>query len=146
MPTLTTREKVAHLLRRFGLGASHQELDSYTRLGVDGALNKLLHYEGVEETFNVGPWSYAFDTSPQKVSVDNSRFVAWWARFERLVAGKDLGGITIEELRRHDKRFEASALDEIRPEKSMASRASPGGTAPERVREALAEAREALRK
>ena len=79
MPTLTTREKVAHLLRRFGLGASHQELDSYTRLGVDGALNKLLHYEGVEETFNVGPWSYAFDTSPQKVSVDNSRFVAWWA-------------------------------------------------------------------
>ena len=65
---------------------------------------------------------------------------------ERLVAGKDLGGITIEELRRHDKRFEASALDEIRPEKSMASRASPGGTAPERVREALAEAREALRK
>jgi len=79
MATLTTREKVAHLLRRFGLGASHRELDSYTKLGVDGALNKLIHYEGVEEDFNVGPWSYAFDNSPNKISVDNSRFVAWWA-------------------------------------------------------------------
>ena len=65
---------------------------------------------------------------------------------ERLAAGKDLGGITIEELQRYDRRFEPSAADEVRPEKSMASRASPGGTAPERVREALAEATDALRK
>jgi argininosuccinate lyase len=65
---------------------------------------------------------------------------------ERLTAGKDLGGITLEDLRRHDKRFEASALEEIRPERSVASRSSPGGTAPKRVREALAEARAALRR
>jgi len=65
---------------------------------------------------------------------------------ERLAAGKDLGGMTLDELRAHDRRFEATALDEIRPEKSMASRASPGGTAPERVREALREATEALQK
>jgi len=65
---------------------------------------------------------------------------------ERLTAGKDLGGVTIEELRGYDGRFEPSAVDEIRPERSLASRASPGGTAPDRVREALAEATEALRK
>jgi argininosuccinate lyase len=64
---------------------------------------------------------------------------------ERLAAGEDLGGLTLDELRRYDARFEASAVEEIRPERSLASRASPGGTAPERVREALAEAREALR-
>jgi argininosuccinate lyase len=63
---------------------------------------------------------------------------------ERLAADKDLAGMTIEDLRRYDKRFEASALEEIRPERSLASRASPGGTAPERVREALAEAAAAL--
>ncbi|MEK6207367.1 MAG: argininosuccinate lyase [Chloroflexota bacterium] len=65
---------------------------------------------------------------------------------ERVAAGKDLGGVTLDELRRHDRRFEASALEEIRPERSLASRASPGGTAPERVREALAEATAALRR
>ena len=65
---------------------------------------------------------------------------------EGLAAGKDLGGMTVEDLRRYDGRFEPSAVDEIRPERSLASRASPGGTAPDRVREALAEATEALRK
>jgi len=63
---------------------------------------------------------------------------------ERIATGKDLGDVTLDELRRHDKRFEASALEEIRPERSLASRASPGGTAPDRVREALAEATAAL--
>jgi argininosuccinate lyase len=65
---------------------------------------------------------------------------------ERLGSGKDLGGITAEELRSYDGRFDPSAVDEIRPERSLASRSSPGGTAPERVREALAEATDALRR
>jgi argininosuccinate lyase len=65
---------------------------------------------------------------------------------ERIAAGKDLGGMTLDELRHHDKRFEASALEEIQPERSLASRASPGGTAPDRVREAIAEAAAALKK
>src|SRR5438132_181340 len=64
---------------------------------------------------------------------------------ERLAAGRDLDGLTLEDLRRHDKRFEGSALDEIKPERSLAARTSPGGTAPVRVREALAEAEAALR-
>ena len=63
---------------------------------------------------------------------------------ERIAATKDLGGLTLDDLRRHDKRFEASALEEIRPERSVASRTSPGGTAPDRVREALAEVKAAL--
>ena len=64
---------------------------------------------------------------------------------ERLAAGKDLSGITLAELQQIDRRFTASALDEITPERSLASRASPGGTAPEQVREALREARKVLR-
>ena len=63
---------------------------------------------------------------------------------ERIAATKDLGGLTLDDLRRHDKRFDPSAIEEIRPERSVASRASPGGTAPDRVREALAEVKAAL--
>jgi argininosuccinate lyase len=63
---------------------------------------------------------------------------------DRLAKGWDLAGITLEELRRHDERFGPSVVDEIRPERSVAARTSPGGTAPDRVREALAEARRAL--
>ena len=61
-----------------------------------------------------------------------------------LARGLDLSGVTLDELRAHDRRFGATVLDEIRPERAVASRRSPGGTAPERVREALAEARSAF--
>ncbi|HEY3781318.1 MAG TPA: DUF1800 domain-containing protein [Fimbriimonadaceae bacterium] len=74
-----TKDKIAHLLRRFGLGCSQPELDSYTRLGVDGAITRLMHYEGVDEDFNVDPWSFAFVDTKDKVNLDNSRFYSWWA-------------------------------------------------------------------
>ena len=64
---------------------------------------------------------------------------------ERLAAGKDLAGITLEELRRIDPRFGPSAVDEIDPARSLAARRSPGGTAPENVRAALEDARRVLR-
>lgn len=63
---------------------------------------------------------------------------------DRLAQGRDLSDLTLDELRRYHRSFEASALDEVRPERSLASRSSPGGTAPARVREALAEATGAL--
>lgn len=75
-----TKEKVAHLLRRFGLGASQKEVEEYSRLGLDGALTRLLHYEGIPEDFNIDPWSFAFlEDRKNPVSLDNSRFYAWWA-------------------------------------------------------------------
>jgi argininosuccinate lyase len=64
---------------------------------------------------------------------------------ERLAAGKDLGGISLDELRVADPRFGPSALEEITTAKSLAARSSPGGTAPERVRAALEDARKVLR-
>ena len=64
---------------------------------------------------------------------------------ERLAAGKDLAGMTLDELRRIDPRFGPSAVDEIDPARSVAARRSPGGTAPENVRAALEDARRVLR-
>ncbi|RYG24246.1 DUF1800 domain-containing protein [bacterium] len=39
----TERDRGAHLLRRFGLGASEAELDYYLRGGIEGAVEKLLN-------------------------------------------------------------------------------------------------------
>lgn len=43
------RRLVAHLLRRAGFGASPAELDDYVALGFEGAVQRLLDPEGVEE-------------------------------------------------------------------------------------------------
>lgn len=63
----------------------------------------------------------------------------------RLAEKKDLAGVTTGELRSVDPRFGESAALEIDVSRSLASRSSPGGTAPERVRAAIEEARAAVR-
>ncbi|MCA1644136.1 MAG: DUF1800 domain-containing protein [Chloroflexi bacterium] len=45
-----TRSQVAHLLRRAGFGATEAELDQYTALGFDGALDRLLSPEQVDDS------------------------------------------------------------------------------------------------
>lgn len=52
MIALTEREKVAHLLRRFGLGASENELDFYAKDGVKGAIAILLD-DKVEDDWDI---------------------------------------------------------------------------------------------
>ena len=42
MALKTDREKIAHILRRFGLGSSEAELDFYSKLGYDRAVDTLL--------------------------------------------------------------------------------------------------------
>jgi argininosuccinate lyase len=63
---------------------------------------------------------------------------------ERLAQKQDLAGITLGELRAVDPRFGETAVDETDVSRSLASRSSPGGTAPERVRAAIEEARTSL--
>ena len=64
---------------------------------------------------------------------------------ERLAAGQDLAGVTLAELRAVDARFGDDAPAATGLDRSVATRASAGGTAPARVREALDEARRDLR-
>ena len=63
---------------------------------------------------------------------------------DRLEKGADLAGLTTAELRGYDKRFGDDAAEAASIARSLAARRSPGGTAPERVREALAEAKAAF--
>ncbi len=53
MALQTEREKVAHLLRRFGLGASETEVDYYGKNGSKGAIELLLGFESVQEPFTI---------------------------------------------------------------------------------------------
>jgi uncharacterized protein (DUF1800 family) len=48
---MTERERIAHLLRRAGLGASKGEVDYYLRLGYRGAVEALLTYQKVPEDY-----------------------------------------------------------------------------------------------
>jgi len=74
----TDREKTAHLLRRFALGASEAELDYY--LGSSGklgdAIARLLDYEKVEDDFPLG-----FDDLQVQADrpVPMPAVVGWWA-------------------------------------------------------------------
>jgi uncharacterized protein (DUF1800 family) len=50
---MTTREQIAHLLRRFGLGASRAEVEFYEKLGVEGTVERLVHYEKYPSGFSL---------------------------------------------------------------------------------------------
>ncbi len=75
---MTEREKISHLLRRFGFGAGQAEVDRYMKLGVDGTLNTLLNYETVDEQFTIPPWQFVFNKQNTDPNLDPRIFVNWW--------------------------------------------------------------------
>ncbi len=74
MALSTEREKGAHLLRRFGLGASEAELDYYLKDGLNGAIDKLLEYSDVDEGFDVEVEKFA----NQNGQIQPQAVGAWW--------------------------------------------------------------------
>lgn len=56
---LTEQEKIAHLLRRFGFGASEAEMTYYGKNGLAGAINALLDYEKIEDVCQVDPLAFS---------------------------------------------------------------------------------------
>ncbi len=70
----TERDKIAHLLRRFGLGTSEAELEYYGQGGLKGAIEKLLSPEKVEEAEI--PTAAAFGGKNAQLRPQGVR--AWW--------------------------------------------------------------------
>ncbi len=70
----TDRQKCAHLLRRFGLGASESELDYYLQDGFNGAVDRLLDYPSVDEGFGIDVDSLA---NPDG-KLGMGQVVNWW--------------------------------------------------------------------
>src|SRR5256714_5819869 len=75
MELRTERDRVAHLLRRFGLGASEAELDFYSKGGVPGAIDALLNYGQTEEGFDVPLEKFK---AGAKMRVNIGGVQAWW--------------------------------------------------------------------
>ncbi len=72
---LTEQEKVAHLLRRFGLGASEAELNYYSQGGLKSAIDKLINCENTPEAFEFN-WEIVED---QKGQIKPQQAVVGWA-------------------------------------------------------------------
>lgn len=82
---MTTRDKVAHILRRFGLGASRSELDFYEKLGVDGTLDRLINWEKVDEGFPIPCAAFA-QMQNEVLRLQPQQVTAWWVL--RMVASQ----------------------------------------------------------
>ncbi|HRJ26055.1 MAG TPA: DUF1800 domain-containing protein [Fimbriimonadaceae bacterium] len=76
MAITTDREKIAHILRRFGFGASEAELEFYSQRGLKGTIDTLLNPESVAET-------HVLDVdrlrSPRDNSLNMLSVQSWWA-------------------------------------------------------------------
>ena len=82
MEPLTEKQKVAHLLRRFGLGASEAEVDYYGRDGLKGAIDRLLDFQSVDEGFET-----SIDPFRNDKKLINPKSVQAWL-YARLLATK----------------------------------------------------------
>lgn len=71
----TDRERTAHLLRRFGLGASQAEVDYYAEGGWERAVDRLLNYEAVPERVALDVEAFANDKGQVRIQ----SVQAWWA-------------------------------------------------------------------
>ncbi len=67
--------KVAHLLRRFGLGASEAEIDFYGKGGLTAAIDRLLNYEDTDEGFGLDPSVFA---NPDNGIINMRGYQLWW--------------------------------------------------------------------
>lgn len=75
MHLVTDQQKCEHLLRRFGLGASEAETQYYLSSGgLNGAIQKLLDYDKVDESFDVTPEDFV----GPKGKVNMQSVGAWW--------------------------------------------------------------------
>ncbi len=72
----TEQQKIAHLLRRFGFGASEAEVAYYGTNGLNGAIEKLLNYDQVDEGFAVDPTALAVGKNNQKLRIETLQ--DWW--------------------------------------------------------------------
>lgn len=76
---MDTKEKIAHLLRRFGLGAGRIEVERYSKYGLDGTIERLIHYEKIEEPFEISPWEFVIQQDQKTLALDPFHIAAWWA-------------------------------------------------------------------
>ncbi|MBX3120515.1 MAG: DUF1800 domain-containing protein [Fimbriimonadaceae bacterium] len=73
----TVREKVAHLCRRFGLGATIADLDRYEKMGLDATIRDLLDFSKPDPAYPVHASEFFYQKDGQ-VQTQPNRVTAWW--------------------------------------------------------------------
>jgi len=76
---MTEREKIAHVFRRLGLGATKTELDQFEKLGIQAAIDHLIDFEKVDEGFPITPWEFCFEEGKEEMYLDPYRTATWWS-------------------------------------------------------------------
>lgn len=78
MDVKSDRDKVRHLLRRFGLGANRTELNQYAALGYKKAVETLLNDDKLDEGFPISPWEFGAQLDG---NLDSGAYhvAGWWA-------------------------------------------------------------------
>lgn len=74
---LTERQKIAHLLRRFGLGASEAELEYYSKNGLQGAIQLLIDFDKAPDVVSWNPMEFANKQGTVNIRVMQT---LWYAR------------------------------------------------------------------
>lgn len=75
---MEAREQIPHLLRRFGLGTTPEELSKYGSMTPAKALESMLDFERSKEDFPVTPWEFVVQPKGD-IQFDSARFSRWWA-------------------------------------------------------------------
>jgi uncharacterized protein (DUF1800 family) len=75
MPLDTDRQRVSHLLRRFGLGAGKNEVDALSAGGWRAAVDLLFDAQGVDEGFSTNIEQFQ---NPQNGQIPVQALPAWW--------------------------------------------------------------------
>ncbi|KAA0236156.1 MAG: DUF1800 domain-containing protein [Armatimonadetes bacterium] len=70
-------QRIAHLLRRFGLGASQAEMKRYSALGLHKTIDALLQYDP-KKAPEVSPFEFVFVNNQNMVDFNPARLSAWW--------------------------------------------------------------------
>jgi uncharacterized protein (DUF1800 family) len=74
---MTEREKSAHLLRRFGLGAGHAEVARYPESS-KAVLEALLKDDKIDDGFSISPWRFIAQKDG-KLETGSYQVGPWWA-------------------------------------------------------------------
>jgi uncharacterized protein (DUF1800 family) len=70
--------QVAHLLRRAGFGASPDELSSYQKLGVGGAIDQLLNYQNIDDSILPSQPNITMGIEKQSSGQEVGALIWWW--------------------------------------------------------------------
>lgn len=76
---MTERERIAHVLRRLGMGAGRYEVAEYEPLGLDGTLDRLINWESVDEQFPISPWELAATPEGEPMDLNPFPMANYWA-------------------------------------------------------------------